>query len=268
MSPYQASVGYPHEFGEHRHADIEINYCVKGSFEVVVNKQKHEINEGEFALIGPMRAHSFPASDDKQNKKRLTLIVGVTFLKNSFSYFTNMKNDIIILGKDEDSEAGVKLRELLDETAELCKCKKAERNDLLLRGNLYKICAYLIEIIKSSGDVTELENKEMRKVANIEKALEMIYYDHASPLTLEDAASATGYGKSNFCKIFKEITGDTFHNVLNRQRIQSACDLLEETNMPISDIALQVGFGEAKTFCRIFRSITDMTPREYRKKHK
>ena len=96
----------------------------------------------------------------------------------------------------------------------------------------------------------------------------MIYYDYASPLTLDDAASATGYGKSNFCKIFKEITGDTFHNVLNRQRIQSACDLLKETNLPISDIAIQIGFGEPKTFCRIFRSITDMTPRDYRKKNK
>ena len=93
----------------------------------------------------------------------------------------------------------------------------------------------------------------MLKVANIKKALEMIYYDHSKPLTVDDAAEATGYGKSNFCKIFKMITGDTFHNVLNSQRVESACGLLSETNMSISEIAATVGFGETKSFCRIFR---------------
>ena len=85
---------------------------------------------------------------------------------------------------------------------------------------------------------------------------------------MEEVAAATGYGKSNFCKIFKEVTGETFHSVLNKKRIQSACDLLSETNMQISEIAAQVGFMETKTFCRVFKSSMGISPGAYRQHKK
>ena len=263
ISPYQARVGRLDGFGEHRHGDIELNYCIKGSFEVAIDKKNYKIEEGEMILISPMVAHSFPYHEDNE-KRVLTVIVGVSFLKNFFSFFSKAKNDVYVISKTKGSVLHEKLYAVLDETAELCK-QKEKNNDLLIRGDLYKICAYLIDVINLLGNCENAENKELVKVANIEKALEMIYYDHAKPLTVEDAAAATGYGKSNFCKIFKSITGDTFHNVLNRQRVESACGLLSETNMPVSEIALLVGFGETKTFCRVFKSITSRTPGQYRK---
>lgn len=266
VSPYFARVGHMSGFYEHRHADIEINYCIKGSFDVIINKKKHTVNEGELLLVRPMVAHSFPYNKDS-NKKVLTLIVGVSFLKKFFSYLSKGKRDFFVIKNDKTCDTHGKLYSLLDETVEICETKN-KNNELLIRGNLYKICSYLIDLTNESHDPQEIENKEMLKVANIEKALEMIYYDHSKPLTVDDAAEATGYGKSNFCKIFKMITGDTFHNVLNSQRVESACGLLSETNMSISEIAATVGFGETKSFCRIFKSVTSMTPGEYRKAQK
>lgn len=263
ISPYQARVGRLDGFGEHRHGDIELNYCIKGSFDVVIDKKKYKIEEGEMILISPMFAHSFPHHEDNGNRV-LTVIVGVSFLKNFFSYFSKSKKDVYVISKIMGSEIHKKLYAVLDETAGFCQ-QKDKNNDLQIRGNLYKICSYLIDLITDFGDCANAENKEMAKVANIEKALEMIYYDHAKPITIDDAAAATGYGKSNFCKIFKSITGDTFHNVLNRQRVESACGLLSETNMPISEIGALVGFGETKTFCRVFKSVTSHTPGQYRK---
>ena len=63
----------------------------------------------------------------------------------------------------------------------------------------------------------------------------------------------------------RTVTGDTFHNVLNRKRVQNACDLLRETNMQISEIAAQVGFEETKSFCRVFKATVGSTPGQYRK---
>lgn len=259
ISPYQARVGEISDFGEHRHADIELNFCLEGCLDAYVNKKRYSINQGEILLISPMVAHSYPRAEKCRNKS-LCVIVGVSFLKKFFSYFSQAKRDAYVIDKDCSN----KLFEVLSETAQLCE-EKNESNDLLIRGNLYKCCSYLIDVITSFGETEKCGNKEMVKVANIEKALEMIYYDHALPLTIEDAAMATGYGKSNFCKIFKAITGDTFHNVLNRQRVESASALLSETDMPISEIAHQVGFVEAKAFYRIFKSLTALTPGQYRK---
>ena len=140
-----------------------------------------------------------------------------------------------------------------------------DRHELLIQGNLYKICHYLIELLYISKATKEHGNKDLRRVENVDKALDLIYYNYHEAITLEDAAALSGYGKSNFCKIFKNITGDTFHNILNKQRVEVACNLLSETNLPISEIAQKVGLCEPKTFCRVFKSFMGVTPGTYRK---
>lgn len=263
ISPYFARVTALHSFGEHRHADVEILYCVKGRLDAVIDKKNCTLREGEALFISPMVSHFFVDNDDK-DRRVLAVVLGVSFLKKYFSYFSQPQKEMYVITPRGEFGSREKLLSILAETAELCQLKE-DRNDLLVRGNLYRICSYLIELIGDPSEPEREKNKEMIKVANIEKALEMIYYDYASALTLEDAATVTGYGKSNFCKIFKSITGDTFHNVLNRQRVESACSLLAETDLSISQIAVQVGFEEAKAFCRVFKSVTSQTPGQYRK---
>lgn len=77
-----------------------------------------------------------------------------------------------------------------------------------------------------------------------------------------------GYSKSNFCKIFKRITGEPFHGVLNGYRIRIACDLLDKTDYSVERIAGEVGFADTKTFCRVFKSVMGVTAGRFRKKDK
>ena len=39
IAPYCVKLMHPNVFGEHRHADIELHYCIKGSFEVIIDKR-------------------------------------------------------------------------------------------------------------------------------------------------------------------------------------------------------------------------------------
>ena len=116
-----------------------------------------------------------------------------------------------------------------------------------------------------SQNLSTNTSKALRSVSNIEKALEHLYANYNKEHPVEDVAALCGYSKTNFCKIFKNITGTTFHSFLNSYRIKIACDLLRETNLPLDDIAAQVGFSDAKTLCRIFKSDTGITPGEFRK---
>lgn len=191
----------------------------------------------------------------------MVAVFGISFLKNFFSYFASSSHEYRLISSSDPS-----LQTLLRETASLARSHRIGK-DLLLRGNLYKICAYLIEMNESEIEKEPSDNKKLIKIEKIEQALEMIYYEYTRPLTVEDAAKATGYEISNFCKIFKSVTGETFHRLLNRHRIERACELLVGTDLPISEIAPQVGFEELKTFCRVFHELTDLTPGQYRKNH-
>ena len=143
--------------------------------------------------------------------------------------------------------------------------ERTEKSELLLTAELYRVCACLLDEMPSAPQAQEPKAADLRTVANIERALELIYYDYRKALTVEAAAEATGYGKSNFCKIFKRITGAGFHQALNHRRVRVACGLLTETDLSIAEIATEVGFTEAKTFCRVFKEIEHATPGEYRR---
>jgi len=55
-----------------------------------------------------------------------------------------------------------------------------------------------------------------------------------------------------------------FQDIKNQAWKEAACHLLEESNKPISSIALQLGFSEAAAFSRAFKRWTKQTPKQYR----
>lgn len=142
------------------------------------------------------------------------------------------------------------LKMLLDEIASL-RHHAAVFSELMVRGNLYKAFGYILSnFIWDHGGQNA---KKLRNVAKVEQALELIHTQYATPLSVDHAAHVTGYGKANFCKVFKQITGDTFHHSLNACRLENACLLLKNSPLSVDDIALQVGLTDAKTLCRIFK---------------
>lgn len=264
-TPYFVATGTLCSFPEHRHADIELHYCIRGTVKIMIDKSIYQLHAGEIALVSPMSSHAIP-DDCADERAVITVMVGASFLKRHFAFFSNITplSPIIKLGNNGGNEQ--KLRMLFEELADLYR-PEPRPNDLLVTGILYQICAYLQGLLSEQESLQDQKSRQMSKVENIEKALEMIYYRYAEPIRIEDAAAATGYGKSNFCKIFKATFGSSFHQALNQQRIQSACILLKETNMSVSEIAQEVGLPECKSFCRIFKKTMNSTPGQYRKQN-
>lgn len=257
--PYQLILGRLSGFAEHRHADMEFNYCVRGSFDVIIDKKSYHVNEGEVALISPCVSHSFPPCPNAE-RQVLTGIVGSTLLKRSFERFANHSFSHPVCRLSDHPDLHLALDEMLSLYAE-----RTEKSELLLTAALYRTCACLLDELACFGETAAQSTADIGTVANIEKALELIYYDYHNALTVEDAAAATGYGKSNFCKLFKRVTGAGFHQALNHRRVRVACGLLAQNDLSIAQIATEVGFAETKTFCRVFKETEGMTPGAYRR---
>lgn len=260
-TPYHVScskVAFSSGFPEHRHPEAEFIYCFDGIFNIIIDKILYRVPKGSLVLVPPMACHEIPGGNSPHTT--LVLEAGPSLLRRHFDIFSKARftAPVVELSGNEDC---TRLCALFEETA-LLKRDNSEYSELIITGNIYKICGL---ILSQFTEISAEVSKDMKAVSNIEKALELIHSRYADPISVDMAAELTGYGKSNFCKIFKNIVGDTFHNVLNRQRIENACIYLNETTMPIAEIAVAVGFAESKSFCRVFKSITGMTPGERRK---
>ena len=259
-APYDLIIRPLTEFVEHRHADIEFNYCIKGSRTVIIDKKHYEIREGEILIISPGVPHEFPTSRDPE-RRILTGVVGSSFLKKYFSAFSNLSYRSLILDLNSNTEDCLLLKNSLDSIVSIL-ASSTVQSSMIITGELYKICAYLLDVMMPTESGSPANDSGL---VSIDGALQLIYYDYKKAVTVEEAAAITGYGKSNFCKIFKRTTGMTFHEALNRRRLELACRFLSETRLSIAEISDEVGFGEPKSFCRVFKSKMGLTPGDYRR---
>ena len=86
----------------------------------------------------------------------------------------------------------------------------------------------------------------------------------AEPVGLEDAARQARLSPFHFLRVFREVTGATPHQYLLRIRLARAARLLSR-DMPVTQVALECGFGDLSNFVRTFRRAAGATPGEFRK---
>jgi len=104
--------------------------------------------------------------------------------------------------------------------------------------------------------------------AGVRRALDLIEDRYAESITLADAARAASYSRCHFSKVFKEQLGTCFVSYLGRVRIRRAAELLARTEMPVTSVALEVGFNDLSHFERVFRAALNRSPTKYRAESK
>jgi AraC family transcriptional regulator len=84
-------------------------------------------------------------------------------------------------------------------------------------------------------------------------------------LRLEELASEAGLSTSHFIRSFRESTGKTPYQFLLDWRVQRAQTLMRNPHASLAEIAKSSGFANQRHLARIFRSVTGMTPSDYRR---
>ncbi|CAO3433093.1 helix-turn-helix transcriptional regulator [Azospirillum endophyticum] len=90
----------------------------------------------------------------------------------------------------------------------------------------------------------------------------------AGSIRNRDLAAAAKLSCGYFCQAFKDSFGCPPHAYIMRRRVERARELLESTDTPLSEIALDCGFSDQSHFSRIFRRIAGEAPRLWRHKHR
>ena len=246
----------------HRHSEIELHYCLKGSYDIIIEDQRYTLTPGMLAIVGSLVPHEIPLCE---NIGSLVLEFGPTLLKEYFQHFTD-KTFVPVCNLNSPSlevEAAGEMQAFFNEIVSVCESDDAF-SELLILSNLYRIANYVVRYFVKGREHSKVGKKDYMISDNIEKSLQLIYNHYQEDITLEQAASLAGYGKTNFCRYFKIITGYSFHRFLNQHRVENACHYLAETKHSLSEIASLVGFADSKILCRVFKDYIGVTPGEYR----
>jgi AraC-like DNA-binding protein len=87
---------------------------------------------------------------------------------------------------------------------------------------------------------------------------------YAEQLDISALARAALTSEAHFIRTFKQTFGETPHRYLQRRRLERAMALLRETERPVTEICLDVGFTSLGTFSRTFTRVIGMSPTAYR----
>ena len=83
--------------------------------------------------------------------------------------------------------------------------------------------------------------------------------------SLKDLSTALGYDYAYLSRYFKKITGISYNDYLNSFRLNSACYLLQNSNLSVIECAEECGYKSLRTFNRNFKEYYGQSPSNYRK---
>jgi two-component system response regulator YesN len=101
----------------------------------------------------------------------------------------------------------------------------------------------------------------------VRQAINYVKTNLGGEISLAEAARKTGLTPEYLSALFFRETSRNFSSYVTELRIEAAKKILAKRRAKIYEAAEQVGFSDARYFCRVFKKATGLSPREYIKLH-
>lgn len=246
-------------FLSHWHQEIELIYVRSGACRISVGDQSFFATGGDLVICDSGNIH-YSDSYDEENVLHFLVfdprIISSVYENSRFLQLHITKEQMEIYGLTR------RLEDLFDTVEqELAKQDKYYQNVVEARIREFW---YLLKrnLPLGSKDGTSY-NKRVEQMYDFQKILSYMEEHYNENITLEFAAAKMNFSSSHFSKVFKKMTGINFVTYLNMTRVEKAMDQLKNTSRKITDIGLNCGFSNVRSFNRVFKDITGCTPREF-----
>lgn len=249
----------------HFHEECQLVYILSGSGIRIIGHSIERFEQGDLTFVGSNVPHVwYSESENSSGEARsLALYINSEAVCEQLSVFMDIK-DIQLFFKE--AERGIKIegkkKELISELLPLM----LEQRDITLLSSFLRI----LDSLRDPTDSVWLNAPNPISVysaqppGRIPKLMDFIHQNFKEQITLQNAASVSGLQIHAFCRFFKSLTNRTFSEFLNDVRIGYACKLLQQSELSITQIALECGYVNISYFNRCFKKINKMTPKEYR----
>ena len=257
------SVNEGDSFSPHFHSAVEVLIPLEGELYSGIDKTEYCVRAGEVLIIPAGCVHSLRMEEGSVRDLMLFEMNNVFTLKE-FGAFRQMLSRPIYLDMDHPVRESV--REKLLEVAAIYRSGKLLRN-MHCYALLLEIYAQLGEsYLETSATQTEVNalNRQLSGEDAFNRALDYVNENYMDDVTLDSLSAYAGFSRYTLSRMFRQHTGATFTQYLNKRRVTMAEELLAGTKMPVTQVALQCGFNSIATFNRVFRDVRGCTPTQYR----
>ena len=261
----------------HRHKYIQINYVNKGSGYHIINNQRFDIFKGDIFIIPPYIPHTILPRQDV-SMEIFEFEFSADFILNShgnaedsgaYLDFAYLEPFMVV---EECVKPRFNLSEKLQPEVEAILNEALTEYQEKSAGYMLLCKALLLKLLVITGRAysEDIKGPKTEKILNkykstILSSLQYIDENFDKNISLRETAHKVNYSSSHFSYLFKAVTGQTFVEYLSRKRIEKAIELLNNTDMNITDISYEVGFNTISNFNKTFKEFTGQTPRGYRK---
>lgn len=241
--------------------DFEILLVISGAVNVISDDAQHDLTANHILAVNPGCNRNYRAASEDT----LAAVFTVSKIK-LWRLAPGISLYFYIDTQKEPLKSYANLHHLL---------KRAlfyhMHDDLL--SNLSKLsCFYdiLHELVGShsswhvASDNSDKSKRDLRKL----EVLNYIHGNYYKQISLDEIAVHLNLSSSYLSKFIKQCFGTGFSQLVNETRLQYAVDDLINTDMSISQIALENGFASFSSFNRVFKNEFNLTPTEYRKANK
>ena len=238
----------------------------RGSCWLTTEGEHFFMGPGDVMFLAPGRAHILSsqgpdASANGAEPATLLLCGYCRFDEGMGLPFNELFPDISIL-RDEQLQLYPQVRSILDTvSAEFLSMRPGSR---IVVNKLTEVL--LVELIRINfGRNEQLPLLEALSDRPISAALRRLHSEPSRAWTLESLAAEVGLSRAGFAKRFRDLVRYPMFEYLTRLRLQRACELLEDTNLPLYQVANHVGYDSDLAFTRTFRKRMGVTPTAFRK---
>ncbi|HZH62664.1 MAG TPA: AraC family transcriptional regulator, partial [Metabacillus sp.] len=237
-------------FPSHRHDYLEFSLVIEGSGSEMINGKKHKMEPGTFTFILPYQIHEISASIDSP------LVLFNCIFDLGLLHDIGLEN--LLIETEEfllepfikvDDHNLLKIRGILEEMLKEYTQNKPYK-DILLKARLAEILV-MFERLRCKQQFPSINIGKSTKKGIIWDVIQYIHTQYHEDITLSYLADRFHVSVPYLSELFKEQLGQNFVHFLHEVRIRHACSLLTSTSIPVTDIALEVGYRSFQTFSRV-----------------
>ena len=236
---------------------VTLRYIIKGEWQVKMCGLEHQAGVGDIFCALPSETiwfgHEDKEADWEWQEIQLNGPCAEKFLKE---FDLGRKSPVIT--PSEPSRALAIFKKMYELMAE---DKRSVPEALALLFELVAVC------VKGNKEISSYESLENSKKILVAKAKDFFETSPSVKRNVSEIAEILGVDRSTLFRAFKEETGMSPHEYIDRARLFHAGDLLNSSKMSIRDVALNSGFSDVKYFIGWFKKKRGITPGEFRRKN-
>jgi len=254
----------------HRHDFLEFILVLEGSGVEIINGIEHRMEPGTLIFLLPYQFHAIRCSPDTNMRLYICnfdLELLLHFQDGEYGLASIVLEDSEVLPPfvQLNAEQMQAVTSIFDEMMEEYAGNARMRN-IFIKAKLLEALVKFdrLRYARHAGALQERGDSNANR-ANFWQVIHYLHLHYREDLSLEQLARVFHYNVSHLSELFKRRFGQNFTHFLQSLRIRHACGLLLSTDLPVSAVAYEAGFGSFQTFSRAFLKMKGISPSAYRK---